>query len=466
MAGIFKDLFGAKSAGKAPQASDDADFADFAHAPAPTPASIASQAQPSAVSAGISAIPTSGRPTTPIVFTKWYRVWERTTVEDFYAEAFVLLFVLVLAVSHVWGTRKNRRIARRWFTNYVPILETEFAVVGFEGRKAVSVEDVETVGLAKAAKAGEESEEGLAGAEVLKEKTPQEFVAYATGRQNVAVLDARIQLAKRYNPALWFAETALGVFFESMADQGEVFQATLFPFDGKEADIVPVPGGKIGSEILEARAKSGASSVYDGFVWAVVNKDYMKRLRDERYDVSLTSTKDHPKLPAWATVMTESAEVTDVLLTADLIKAVEKCGDNFEYIVVTDQPVDKPTKPEETTPKKRVSMSIKIDSTTGASSVDLFAYFIRMADQLVVHARFRPEVLRKVRQTREDEIKKLQRVGADEKAEERLTKREKEKKEKREATLKGLSADEQRKYLDKERDRDFKKNQKKMTRKG
>ena len=68
----------------------------------------------------------------------------------------------------------------------------------------------------------------------------------------------------------------------------------------------------------------------------------MKALRDERYDVSLTTTKDHPKLPIWATVMTESAEVTDFLLTPELVKAVEAAGELMNYLIITDQPIDKP----------------------------------------------------------------------------------------------------------------------------
>jgi hypothetical protein len=85
-------------------------------------------------------------------------------------------------------------------------------------------------------------------------------------------------------------------------------------------------------------------STYDGFVWAIVHKDRMKTLREDRYDVSLTSTKDHPSLPAWATIMSESAQITDALLTPELIKAVKEAGEDLEALIVTDQPVDAPRK--------------------------------------------------------------------------------------------------------------------------
>lgn len=73
-----------------------------------------------------------------------------------------------------------------------------------------------------------------------------------------------------------------------------------------------------------------------------MNKNQMKQLRDERYDVSITFTKDHPKLPIWTTVMSESAEITSALLTDELVDAIKKAGDLFDYLIITDQPVEKP----------------------------------------------------------------------------------------------------------------------------
>jgi septal ring factor EnvC (AmiA/AmiB activator) len=119
----------------------------------------------------------------------------------------------------------------------------------------------------------------------------------------------------------------------------------------------------------------------------------------------------------------------------------------------------------ETIPKKRISLSINLDSSP-ESKAALFSYFLRLPDKLVSSAHFRPEVLRKVRQTREEESRKLRKADEDEKAEERTLKRDKDKKEKREAMLNALSADEQRKFLDREREKDIRKGQKKMTKKG
>jgi Protein of unknown function (DUF1682) len=107
---------------------------------------------------------------------------------------------------------------------------------------------------------------------------------------------------------------------------------------------------------------------------------------------------------------------------------------------------------------------MKIPSSGDYTNVlPLFQYFVRLADVLVSGAHFRPEVMRKVRITREDTIKKLQKADEDEKSEERALEREKAKKIKRDNELKGLDAKAQKKYLEKEKEKEQRKNQKRQT---
>lgn len=209
-------------------------------------------------------------------------------------------------------------MARGWIEAHAPVLKKEFAVVGYDGLKG--------------------SNDHPTPLELLKEKTAQEYTTYATGRQNVAFVDMKVSLLKRYNPMTWLLEVLLSLFFDSIKAPVERMEATSYTFDGKEKDLLPTPPKG------EPESRSAPSS-YDSFVWALVNKGTMRQLREDRYDISLTTTKDHPKLPNWASVMSESAEVTDLLLTPELIKAVEEAGfDLFEHLIVTDQPIDKPLK--------------------------------------------------------------------------------------------------------------------------
>ncbi|MCJ1473101.1 hypothetical protein MMC13_001751 [Lambiella insularis] len=460
MADLLRNFFGFQKPAT-PATQHDDDFADFAGAPDPAPVQPFNPMTASPVQDS-PAFPTSS---TGITYTKWYRIWERTSPSDFYSEMFILPFVFILIGLHFWGRRKNKRLARSWIEAHAPLLQKEFAVVGYGGRQSPSLEDVEESGLAKALV----DEKLLIPTELLKERTAQEYTTYATGRQNVAYVDINIKLYKRYNPFTWLLELLLSTFFDSIKAPIERMEATLHPFDGKEKETIPVTSEKEQASLTE-RVK-GLQSSYDPFVWALVNKDHMRRVREDRYDISLTITKDHPKLPQWASVMSESAEVTDTLLTPELIKMVEQAGDEaFEYLIMSDLPIDKPQKLDQTIPHKRITLSLHLPSSISPSAYSkttpLFAYFLRLTDNLVANAHFRPEVTRKIKATREDESRKLRRADEEEKAEERKLETDKKKKAEREAKLKGLSAAEQNRFLEKERDRDRKRTEKKQAKRG
>jgi hypothetical protein len=133
----------------------------------------------------------------------------------------------------------------------------------------------------------------------------------------------------------------------------------------------------------------------------------------------------------------------------------------------TDNQADWPSRLEETIPKKRIYLSMRVPSSGDfTNTLPIFEYFIRLTDTLVQGAHFRPEVLRKVRTTREDTVRKLQKADEEEKAEERNLEREKAKKQKRDLELSALDAKGQKKYLEKEKEKEMRKNQKKMTSRG
>ena len=127
------------------------------------------------------------------------------------------------------------------------------------------------------------------------------------------------------------------------------------------------------------------------------------------------------------------------------------------------------TRLNEATPRKRVIISLRLPSSIHASAyqptMPIFDYFLKLPDTLVATAHFRGEVTRKIRATREEETKKLKKADEGEKAEERRPEAEKKKKEIRDTRLKGLSAEEQRKFLEREREKGQKKQEKKMSRK-
>ena len=241
----------------------------------------------------------------------------------------MLPFVILFIIFHIWGTRKNRRKAKSWVQAHLPTLQNEFAVVGYGGVPKISTPSSSL------------SSDFEMSDDLLREEAVDEYSTYATGRQNLAFVDVTIKLLKRNNPPRIVGDSFFGLFFDSLAAPTERMEAIAYAFDGKEKEIIPPTPSS--NEQEQKSGKAGNSS-YDGFVFAIVHKSCMRRLRHDRYDVSLTFTKDNPKLPEWATVMSESAEITETMLTAELVKAVEQAGELFEYLIITDQPMEKPSR--------------------------------------------------------------------------------------------------------------------------
>lgn len=96
----------------------------------PSPASILTEPSVASV-AGQSGAQAPGA--APVPYTKWYRVWERTSPKDFMQEAMIMPFIVFIIIFHLWGTRKNRRKVKAWAQAHAPVLRDEFAAVGFKG---------------------------------------------------------------------------------------------------------------------------------------------------------------------------------------------------------------------------------------------------------------------------------------------------------------------------------------------
>jgi len=169
---------------------------------------------------------------------------------------------------------------------------------------------------------------------ILQENSPTEFVMYATGRNNVAFVHVIISLMRRNNPMALVGEFLASFIFDAIPEPRDSVTVTLAPFDGGE------------QALLQAGGKKGESSKFDNFIWALVNKKTMNKWREERYDLSLTMTRDWEGLPRWCSIMTEVKEIGDVVLTREVKEAVEQVGEDggLEYLLVSDQRLEKPGK--------------------------------------------------------------------------------------------------------------------------
>lgn len=119
---------------------------------------------------------------------------------------------------------------------------------------------------------------------------------------------------------------------------------------------------------------------------------------------------------------------------------------------------------DETTPRKRLFIKYRLPGDNNYEPLlPIFSYFLRMPDHLVQVAHFRAEVLRKVKSVRDETVRQIQKASEDEKNEERALEREKLRKAKRDAELNALDAKAQKKYLEKEREKQMRKSNKKIT---
>lgn len=205
----------------------------------------------------------------------------------------------------------------------------------------------------------------------------------------------------------------------------------------------------------------------------------MAKLRKARYDiqtfiVGTKGTLDHPQLPNEFAVLSEAGEVTDTFVTKEIIDALNdpEVAKYFNYLIISDQPVREPEE-EITTPTRFLTVSLNVPTKDAkaaknpnipSATTPILKAVMSLLDKVPQAAHFRPETRSKLRRARDDANKRFLKAKEAER-EEALIKKRLEKKREEDARIAKLSPDEQRKHEERERKRDAKKAQKKMTKK-
>jgi hypothetical protein len=222
-------------------------------------------------------------------------------------------------------------------------------------------------------------------------------------------------------------------------------------------------GGFEPKDVIDVFIIPAADSKFEPFIFGVVNKDYMKTARDENYYLSLTRTSDSPKLPPYMTFMSESSEITDTIFSSELSEAVHEAGAShvLQAITVTDQLSDRPKSLEDAQSRPRIILTLKFPRNEAEknASIKIVNAAINLVDVCIEKAKWRPEVARKVKATREAELKKVQKALDEVKAEELAQKKAEQKREQQESRQK-LSSKAEQKEREKEQKRQQKKQQK------
>ncbi|KAL0070762.1 hypothetical protein AAF712_001983 [Marasmius tenuissimus] len=205
---------------------------------------------------------------------------------------------------------------------------------------------------------------------------------------------------------------------------------------------------------LELDFKLLPNALPHDFVWAVVAKEELRKIKDDRWDLTFTKTSENPSLPPNLSVMSEFADVTDNILRISPLANILKdprIQPYFRSLSVTDQPRDRPAKPVEAEKREKhviLTLSIPPSSHT-KDTVPIVEAVFPFIDSLT-KINLRPETKTKLKKVREDLDKSLKADAVAKAKEEQEQAREDQKAAKRRAEeerIAKLPAAEQQKVL-------------------
>ncbi|KAJ7283631.1 hypothetical protein C8J57DRAFT_1293105 [Mycena rebaudengoi] len=303
----------------------------------------------------------------------------------FQTEAYILAGLLFYLAAFAYGSWSNGRKANKWLKAHLPILEQQFS------KPHKWVQDGHS-----------------------------DFFNFSTGRRSVASLHTIFALRPRHDFFQWAFQT-LRTFVDLQYR----------PKDDLQLDFKLLP------DVLP-----------HDFVWAIVSKDELLFVKDDRWDLTFTKTSENPGIPTKFSVMTEFADVTDGVLKnlGPVLQALQdpKVAPYFRSLSVRPSPCSTLPSPSCLPEReKHVILSLSAPSPS------------RVADTV--------ELLKKVREGTDKDIKvEAEREKKEEEAEALEAKKAAKRKAEEERIAK-LSAADQKKVLERERKRSIRKQQGKVT---
>ncbi|KNZ79823.1 Coiled-coil domain-containing protein 47 [Termitomyces sp. J132] len=328
----------------------------------------------------------------------------------FQLELYLLSALAVYLAFTYLGIYRNKTKANRWrFNASLPLLEKQFS---------------KPLGKDRLTKDGN-----------------SDYYTFSTGRRNVASLHTVYTLKPRHDLFQYlyhFARTLIDLHYR--------------PKDDITLDFKLAPG-----------------ALPHDFVWAVVAKDELLSIKQDRWDLTFTKTSENSVLPSSLSVMSEFADVTDTLLKPALVAALKNPNllPYFRSLSVTDQPRQRPQGPLPLNKRqKHVVLSLTLPDHVEVAS-GLLAEIFSFIDSLNA-INLRPETKTKLKKVREELDKSLKADAEREKKEEEQQAADDRKAAKRrleQDKIAKLPAAEQQKKLEKERKRMLRKSQGKVVRK-
>ncbi|GAA5874539.1 hypothetical protein JCM8547_002187 [Rhodosporidiobolus lusitaniae] len=291
---------------------------------------------------------------------------------EFKMEGVMLVLLVSYGLASLLIRKSNARKARQWFAANEEVYRREFAGVGLGKDKLY---------------AGDGGDE---------------FVSYATGRRGVVSVWTKVKTGG-YDVVARLYDLVRGV-----SDAGYDSGADKVTIDFKLSPPEGTPGAK--------------------FTFAVIKREILKRIRDERWDLrTFTTTSEFTGLSPLVIALTESGDVTNALLkdqdTAllDAVKPGAPELEFFESLVVSDMPAEEPSEVKPTLPTDEFHLVLTLrlpPASKSAATKPWIELACNIADVINGKQKLVPEVaINKAKKRRADVLETLLKPLREEEAE-------------------------------------------------
>ncbi|KAJ2590626.1 hypothetical protein H4R99_007037 [Coemansia sp. RSA 1722] len=203
-----------------------------------------------------------------------------------------------------------------------------------------------------------------------------------------------------------------------------------------------------------------------GFVFAAVPRRRAKALGRDRYDIAtFAKPAASDRVAPAVAILSESGDVTSQLLDAGLGDMLNDSDALLEELVISDSPVEKPES-HDFKREKKLSAVIRLPAATDANVRrfrDTLAFVFYLVDFVCEGLVLRPETTRKLAKARDDAFKEFARM-AEQERQDALAKTLAEKRRIELDEVAKMAPDQRRKWEEKDRKRQLKKEQSKRVR--
>lgn len=330
---------------------------------------------------------------------------------DYKLETYVIIFATVYFLYQSLARHKNKKLAQNFVKQIKPALATEFAQVGVD----------ET--------------------HLVMKDSDSRYTLYASGRDNVEGLVARIRLADRYN-FVPFVSSFINPRLGSVDGLGDHVDITVKP-------------------LIQSKIMPG--------IFSVINKEYIEECQDTCFFFKLTKLSESKLLPSHVfAIMQEHGEQADKLMTPELVKALSlpETERILRFLAVSDVGVQQPKTLEELDPEPVFTLAMTIPTTSAESNAAalLIKSLLGWIDLLTESAPYNNSALKRIAANRDEERAKIIKLLEQEKEREIDQKKAEQKREAVRKEL-ALSEKEQRALQKREKGKQSRKQRQKMTRK-